>query len=107
MQRMERQGDCVQVNPAQQELKRIEEEISKLKLKFSPLPQMWEHLEAKKEGILLGLDSGKSDRFSDFAKGQRAGRKEVFDEIEKNAPYRLMNDDWYVKIKSKLLGDKQ
>ena len=99
------------MNKAQQELKRIEEEISKLKLKFSPLPQMWEHLEAKKEGILLGLDSGKSDRFSDFAKGQRAGRKEVFDEIEKNAPYnapyRLMNDDWYVKIKSKLLGDKQ
>ena len=34
-------------------------------------------------------------------------RKEVFNEIEKNAPYRLMNDDWYVKIKSKLLGEKE
>ncbi|MEK6818833.1 MAG: hypothetical protein AABY10_02770 [Nanoarchaeota archaeon] len=67
--------------------------------------------------ILLGLEAGKNRYCERCRKDVDVGlcclncfkelRKEVFDEIEKNAPYRLMNDDWYVKIKSKMQGEKE
>ena len=80
---------------AQQELKRIEEEIAKVESEQLPTPDenvtYYKNI-AKKEGILLGLE---------------AGRKEVFDEIERDKDGYIKNDEWYLKLRTKFLEGKQ
>ena len=104
------------LNPAEQELKRIEEEIRKTKMMqiacekksdFSPDWESNKYREKKLEEKLEKLNQRKSD----ILLGLEAGRKEVFDEIE----YMFLDDtkliqidesEWK-KLKSKLLGEKE